>query len=99
MQFNAKRVIVLVACYLHRVASPLAALLEYVVGQAHTRGLFQYVTTSNCQVRVLDSLTGPTAEHVHVIRHRRVALTGSTPRIAKVNESGSTWQQPVAGCH
>ena len=80
MQYDTKRMIVLVACYLHRVASPLAAFLEHVVGQAQKRGLFKYVTTANCQVRVVDSLTGPAAEHGHVIRRRRVTLTADQHR-------------------
>ena len=58
-QCYTNRMIALVVCYLHRVASPLVAFPEYVVGQAHTRGLFKYVTTSNCQVRVVGSLTRP----------------------------------------
>ena len=80
MRFDANRMIALVACYLHRVASPLVAFLAYVVGQAQNRGLSKYVTTSNCQVRVVNSLTGPTAEHGHVIRHKRVTLTAYQQR-------------------
>ena len=48
--------------------------------QAHTRGLFKYVATSNCQVRVVGLLTRPTSEHVHVIRHRLVTLTADQRR-------------------
>ena len=69
--FDTKRMIVCVACYLHRVASPLAAYLQNVVEQACQHGIFKSVRASNCQVRVVDSLTGPTADHVRVIRHRR----------------------------
>ena len=80
MQFDTRRMIALVACYLHRVASPLPSFLEHSLGQAQTRGLFKYVTTANCQVRVVDSLTGPTAEHGHVIRHKRLTLTADPHR-------------------
>jgi len=63
--------VVLVACYLHRLIGALAAYLKEVVKQAKAQGLLRRTTEANLQVCIIDTLTGPTAEVVHIVRHRR----------------------------
>ena len=63
---------VLVACYLHRVLGPLAAYLKQLIENARQQGLLQHTVEANVQICIIDALTGPTAEVVHIVRHRRV---------------------------
>ena len=63
---------VLVACYLHRVLGPLAAYLKQLIENARQQGLLQHTVEANVQICMIDALTGPTAEVVHIVRHRRV---------------------------
>ena len=65
---------VLVACYLNRVLGPLAAYLKQLIANAQKEGVLQHTVEANVQVCIIDVLTGPTAEVVHVVRHRRVTL-------------------------
>jgi hypothetical protein len=63
---------VLVACYLHRLVGPLGASLKELVQQAKLQNLLRYTVEANVQICIIDTLTGPTADVVHIIRHRRV---------------------------
>ena len=71
-QWDCTAMVVLVACYLHRLVGPLAAYLKELVEQAKVQGCLQHTVAANVQVCIIDTLTGPTAEVVHIIRHRRV---------------------------
>ena len=71
-QWNDTAMVALVACYLHKLIGPPAAYLKEVVKQAKAQGLLRRTAEANLQVCIIDTLTGPTAEVVHIIRHRRV---------------------------
>ena len=72
VEWDPTAMVVLVVCYLHRLARPLAAYLNEVVEGAKTKGLLRCAVAANVQVCVVDTLTGPTSEISHIIRHRRV---------------------------
>ena len=59
---------VLVVCYLHRLAQPLAVYLE-----PSRKGLLRCASATNVQVCIVDTLTRPTSEISHITRHRHVA--------------------------
>ena len=71
-QWDCNAMVVLVACYLHRVIGPLSAYLKELVGAARLEGRLRHTVDANVQVCIVDTLTGPTAEVTHIIRHRRV---------------------------
>ena len=56
---------------MHRIVRPLAAYLEEVVEGAKAPGLLHSATAANAHACVVDTLTGPTSEISHAIRHRR----------------------------
>ena len=84
-QWDCNAMVVLVACYLHRVIGPLSAYLKELVGAARWEGRLRHTVEANVQVCIVDTLTGPTAEVTHIIRHRRVTQeqtnTGVSNRI------------------
>ena len=71
--WDPSALVVLVVCYLHRIARPLAVCLREVTDGAKTTGLLHAPTAANVQACVVDTLTGPTPEISHIIRHRRTS--------------------------
>ncbi len=63
--------VVLVACFLHRTCDPLLWYMRCLVSEACEAEVLRVVKPSNVHCRTIDSLTGPTAEYCHVVRHRR----------------------------
>ena len=69
--WDDQAIMVLVACYLNRVAGPLRWYFQELIRAARQLGLLQHTQPTNTQVRIVDTLTGPTSEHTHVLLHRR----------------------------
>jgi len=69
--WDDKALLVLVAGYLHRVVGPLGWFFQKLISEARSIRLLRHTQVSNIQVRVLDTLCGPTSEHTHVLLHRR----------------------------
>ena len=63
--------VVLVVCHLRRIVRPLAVCLKEVVEGAKATGLLHSGTAASVQVCVVDTLTRPTPEISHIVRHRR----------------------------
>ena len=73
-------VLVLVACYLPRVARPLGWFFQELIGTARALGLLRHTQVSNAPVRVPDTLCGLTSEHTHVLLHRRTCRVADMHR-------------------
>ena len=70
--WDSTAMVVLVVCYLNRLVRPLATYLSEVVAGAKEKGLLGHAVAANVQVCIVDTLTGPTSEISHIIRHRRM---------------------------
>lgn len=64
--------VVLVVCYLHRVLRPLSVYLAEFIQGCKLQGILRFTFATNVKVCIVDSMTGPTSQISHIIRHRRV---------------------------